>query len=362
MTRLAHSIPSLVAVSLLLLGSAPRAVTIDTVVVGKPGNAGELLGADLVRRVVDRTTESITFTIGKLSYPARELASRAPVPEPSTLTLLTIAIILAAVTGFRRRWWRASESGPHCERDASEERLRKLAPACDPARPRTVEQPRAQSVPKRNTLLAVRLFSLAMLFDLVSPRLAVAVMIRPTAAPSGQLLAWGDNSAMTHDVPAGDDFIAIDSKQFFIMAARSDGSLVGWGANDQGQTNVPVGTGFTAFATGTNHGLAIRSDGSLVGWGLNNLGQTNVPTGNNFIDVAGGVNHSLALRADGGIDAWGSNGQAQLEVPVHSDYFSMAAGSYHNLAIRNTGSCGGAPVEVLLLGAETIRTMNSMRQ
>src|ERR1051326_1999664 len=64
----------------------------------------------------------------------------------------------------------------------------------------------------------------ALLIGLISPPAG--------AAPAGKLVAWGNNAYGQTNVPAGNDFVAIDASQGgHALALRSDGSLVGWGWN-----------------------------------------------------------------------------------------------------------------------------------
>ena len=85
----------------------------------------------------------------------------------------------------------------------------------------------------------------------------------------------------------------------------AEGSIVGWGNNSYGQINVPAGEDFTAIEAGGYHGIALRTDRSLAGWGWNIEGQADVPDGNDFIAIAAGGLHNLALKTDGSIVGWG---------------------------------------------------------
>ena len=87
------------------------------------------------------------------------------------------------------------------------------------------------------------------------------------------------------------------------LALKSDGSIVAWGDNTYGQIDVPAGNDFVAIDAGQLHSLALKADGSIVGWGtdgarwyINDDGRLNIPPGDGFIAIAAGVTHSMAIR------------------------------------------------------------------
>src|SRR5450830_1351790 len=60
-----------------------------------------------------------------------------------------------------------------------------------------------------------------------------------------------------------------------VAATAPTGPVVAWGQNYSGQTAVPAGlSGVTAIAAGWYHSLALRSDGTVVAWGRNDEGET----------------------------------------------------------------------------------------
>jgi RHS repeat-associated protein len=157
----------------------------------------------------------------------------------------------------------------------------------------------------------------------------------------GSIVAWGDNSGGQCDIPAGNNFTAIAAGWYHNIALKSDGSLVAWGDNSYGQCDVPPGNDFVAIAAGWIHSLALKSDGSLVAWGNNWDGQCDVPADNNFKAVAGGRSHSLALKSDGSIVGWGDNDDGEATPPAGNNFIAVSAGWFHSLALKSDGSIVG---------------------
>src|SRR4030042_1466732 len=79
------------------------------------------------------------------------------------------------------------------------------------------------------------------------------------------------------------------------------GSIIAWGWNYYGQCDVPwPNSGFVAIAAGWYHCLGLKSDGSIVAWGRNNDGQCDVPSPNSgFVAIGGGASFSLGLQSAG---------------------------------------------------------------
>ena len=192
------------------------------------------------------------------------------------------------------------------------------------------------------------------------------------------VIAWGDNTALQCQVPAGlTNAIAVAAGDSHSLALKSDGSVAGWGqaASPPVLTNaiaIAAGSGYrlalksngtvvvwgsfvappawltnvTAIATGWdsqnpwNHALALRRDGTVVAWGDNTWGQTNVPSGlSNVVGIAAGDGNSLALLANGTIVAWGDDSFGKSEVPPDAtNVTAIAAGQDHCLALKSDGT------------------------
>jgi alpha-tubulin suppressor-like RCC1 family protein len=196
------------------------------------------------------------------------------------------------------------------------------------------------------------------LFGIPLAVLLIGLISSPAwAAPAaGKIIAWGSNQYGQTNVPAGNDFVAIDAgRGYHGLALRSDGSLAGWGWNygDKdlgtydifyGQAIVPAGNDFKAIAAGATHSLALKTDGSLVAWGSNTnqdgnfAGQATVPTGNDFVAIAAGDFYSLALKSDGSLVAWGDNSTGQTNVPSGNDFVAIGAGDSFGLSLKSDGS------------------------
>lgn len=182
-----------------------------------------------------------------------------------------------------------------------------------------------------------------LLVALATCRICSSVWAAPAA---GSLVGWGYNNLGQTDVPAGNDFVAVDAGAFYSIALKSDASLVGWGENTYGETDTPAGHDYSAIAGGFYHSLALESDGSLAGWGNDFYGQTDVPAGNDFTAIAGDFFYSLALKSDGSLVSWGSNNYGQTDVPAGNRFVAIAAGWEHGLAIQQVPE----PATLALLG------------
>jgi alpha-tubulin suppressor-like RCC1 family protein len=171
-----------------------------------------------------------------------------------------------------------------------------------------------------------------------------------TAAVSGALYAWGDNSVgelgdgttTQHDSPeavtlaTGVTATAVSAGIGFSLAIGSDGNLYAWGSNTKGQLGdgtitqhtspevITLATGIkpAAISAGNLNSLAIGSDGKLYAWGDNSFGELgdgtttqqdspeviSLATGIKATAVSAGEFDGMAIGSDGNLYAWGSNG------------------------------------------------------
>ena len=162
------------------------------------------------------------------------------------------------------------------------------------------------------------------------------------AAPSGMVVAWGDNSVRQADVPAGLSGVkAIAASGIHSLALRSDGTVVAWGWDAHGETDVPAGlSGVTAIAAGDRFSLALKSNGTVVAWGEDTYGETDVPAGLSGVTaIAAGGGQSLALKSNGTVVAWGYDQFGDADVPAGlSGVIAIAGGDEFSLALKSNGT------------------------
>jgi alpha-tubulin suppressor-like RCC1 family protein len=122
------------------------------------------------------------------------------------------------------------------------------------------------------------------------------------------------------------------------MAVSAGGQAYGWGLNNFGQlgdgtttnqespvpVDMPAGINFVDIDTGENHTIAITSAGRAYAWGANGSGQLGngmfirqsmprpVFGGTDFSEISAGNVHNLALDANGQGYAWGENLDGEL--------------------------------------------------
>jgi alpha-tubulin suppressor-like RCC1 family protein len=214
--------------------------------------------------------------------------------------------------------------------------------------------------------------------------IAIAVGDRHLLAltSTGQVLAWGDNSAgqlgdgtLTQRpypvyVRSSQNVIiseipAIAAHGDASLAVQPDGRVLGWGStllatpldtetSDRlqqyyarplvdGEGNAI--TGIRKVALGESHALALTLDNRVVGWGSNSNGQlgdgtnssasqlTKVVLSNgqqlhDIIEIAVGSSHSLALHRNGNVFSWGAGESGRLGDGTNID-------SYYAVNVRN---------------------------
>jgi hypothetical protein len=161
-------------------------------------------------------------------------------------------------------------------------------------------------------------------------------------APTGTVVAWGDNTYHGTDVPAGLlGVTAIAAGPYDSLALKWNGTVVAWGDNAYGETAIPAGlSGVTAIAAGPYDSLALKSDGTVVTWGNNSNGQITIPAGLSGVTaIAAGTYFSLALRSNGTVVAWGNNAYGETAIPAGlSGVTAIAAGPADSLALKSDGT------------------------
>jgi alpha-tubulin suppressor-like RCC1 family protein len=235
---------------------------------------------------------------------------------------------------------------------------------------------------------------------------------------SGKVMAWGSNNegqlgnATTEgsDVPVAvnglSEVTAIAAGGNFNLALLKNGKVMAWGSgfrgnlgngtNEKSTVPVPVcavGTAgpcptgpyleaVTALAAGgSGHALAVLSSGAVVAWGAGGqLGNgttegSNVPvrvcaggpegpcpTGpylEGVTAVSASDAHSLALLGNGTAMAWGANFQGELgNATTTRSNVPVAVSGLTNIsaiAAGGTGSNGGSPFSLALLGNGTVK-------
>lgn len=162
---------------------------------------------------------------------------------------------------------------------------------------------------------------------------------------NGSAVAWGLSSSFT-GLAAMTDYLAVAGGGYHTVALRGagpTGSVVNYGATWDGLGDVPAGNDFVAVEAGVDHSLALRADGTLAAWGLpsgaNDYGQvTATPQEGGFSKIAAGDRFNVALKTDGTLVAWGRWSSGQTNVPMGDGFVAIAAGGAHALAIREQSS------------------------
>jgi hypothetical protein len=163
---------------------------------------------------------------------------------------------------------------------------------------------------------------------------------------TGRVVAWGDNSQLQTNIPAGlDDVIAISAGQYHNLALKSDGTVVAWGQSSAGDGSVPAGlSNVVAISAGYRHNLVLKRDGSVVAWGNNGYGQGSVPAGfanSNVMAIAAGDDFNLVLRSNGTTYAWGWSDYGQTNILNNSNIMGIGAGSMLSMVVRSNGVTTG---------------------
>lgn len=157
----------------------------------------------------------------------------------------------------------------------------------------------------------------------------------------GNVVAWGDNTALQTNVPAGvSNIVAVAGGVFYSLALKDDHTVVAWGYDGLADVHVPANlTNVVAIAGSTTNSLVLNGDGTILEW--NNLtGLTGSPAGvTNVVYIAGGGVDSVALKQDGTVSAWDNITYEPATVPAGlSNVVAVAAGEQDLMALLNNGS------------------------
>ena len=192
-------------------------------------------------------------------------------------------------------------------------------------------------VQQKGWWLVLRCLKLALAGCVIFPAVTVS------GAVTGRVVAWGDNSHLQTNIPAGlDNVIAISAGQYHNLALKSDGTVVAWGENASGQGLVPAGlSNVVAISAGYNHNLVLKRDGSVVAWGRSNdYGQGSVPAGfgnSNVMAISAGDDYNLVLRSNGTTYAWGWNDYGQCNILNNTNIMGIGAGGLLSMVVRSNG-------------------------
>jgi len=158
---------------------------------------------------------------------------------------------------------------------------------------------------------------------------------------NGTIVQWGGFLGLT---PKAEGYKAVSAGSHGKapnLAVSSTNSIVAWKNSDDcgyGLCNVPAGNDFIAVDGGAYHAVALRSDHSIVTWGCDGWcdlpSLTPSPEENYGISaIAAAEGQTLALLENGSLASWPHH--ETLHPPEGADYFSIAtAGPYFNLALK----------------------------
>ena len=225
-------------------------------------------------------------------------------------------------------------------------------------------------------------FVLSLMFHTPS----MAQLPNQTAAPSHNLVAWGDNQSgqlgtgLSSIVPFplhignASNWKKISAGSEHTVAIKTDGTLWAWGVNWAGQLGdgsttatakpIQIGTAndWKDISVGYYHTEAIKTDGTLWAWGYNGYGQigdgsyNNITTpirigmDNNWREVKSSPYHTQAIKTDGTLWAWGANWYGQLgnssynssttpiQIGTDNNWLKIATSYYHTQALKTDGT------------------------
>ncbi len=171
----------------------------------------------------------------------------------------------------------------------------------------------------------------------------VLLAVVVSGAVTGRIVAWGDNSYLQTNIPAGlDNVIAISAGQYHSLALKSNGTVVAWGQSGAGSGSEPAGlSNMVAISAGYSHNLVLKRGGTVLAWGRNDYGQGSVPAGfgnSNVVAIAAGDDFNLVLRSNGTVYAWGWNDYGQCNILNNSNIMGIGAGGLYSMVVRSNGT------------------------
>jgi hypothetical protein len=199
----------------------------------------------------------------------------------------------------------------------------------------------------------------------------------------GELLVFGNNVGLNTGVPAGSDFVEVDTGPSWGVARRADGTLAVWGSGLDAGYAAPPGA-FARVRADWRSGVGIRADGTVAvfgvpmmgtltgafadvsvgdGWivgrradgtfavvsdGTRIYGETAVPPGT-YRDLSASLGWGVGVRSDGSLAVWGLQGLADgvfpnigqasaANLPAGNDFVRAWATSFGGVAQRADGS------------------------
>ena len=153
----------------------------------------------------------------------------------------------------------------------------------------------------------------------------------------GSLLAQGFNAGNRLSVPAGNDFVEVESGVGHTLARRSDGTLAVWGNSAGGPIPASILSASTIAAGYPGWNLAV-SGGAVLGWSSGQWTGLPPELGSDVVEISLKDRHALARKSDGSVYAFGNNEHGQSTVPAIADATRVSAGKLHSLALTATGA------------------------
>jgi alpha-tubulin suppressor-like RCC1 family protein len=195
---------------------------------------------------------------------------------------------------------------------------------------------------KNRKMLLPPLFSIALVFSLILPALAVGAsatvpmsddlsIINHLAVDSSSLA-----SAMALNAPQGKVTPMVAAGSGHTVGLKSDGTVVAAGDNDY--SDVSGWTDIKQVAAGEWHTVGVKSDGTVVAVGQSHSGQCNVGGWTDIIQVSASWGHTVGVKSDGTVVAVGYNSKGQCNVGGWTGINQTAAGGSHTVGLKNDGT------------------------